>query len=94
VSAISDLGAHNDATIPTIDPRSPRPHCRHPRVSSRAADVRQRSVGALWRTRTKLSTEIFDWIEVFYNRTRRHSGLGMLDPIAYEKLHANDTSVA
>ena len=22
-----------------------------------------------WRTRTGLSTEIFDWIEVFYNRT-------------------------
>ncbi len=47
-----------------------------------------------WRTRTELSTEIFDWIEVFYNRTRRHSGLGMLAPIAYEKLHANDTSAA
>jgi putative transposase len=47
-----------------------------------------------WRTRTELSTEIFDWIEVFYNRTRRHSSLGMLAPIAYEKLHANDTSAA
>ncbi len=42
-----------------------------------------------WRTRTELSTEIFDWIEVFYNRTRRHSALGMLAPIAYEKLHAD-----
>ncbi len=47
-----------------------------------------------WRTRTELSTEIFDWIEVLYNRTRRHSGLGMLAPIAYEKLHANDISAA
>lgn len=47
-----------------------------------------------WRTRTELSTEIFDWIEVFYNRKRRHSSLGMLAPIAYEKLHANDTSAA
>lgn len=37
-----------------------------------------------WRTRTELSTEIFDWIEVFYNRTRRHSSLGMLAPVAYE----------
>ncbi len=41
-----------------------------------------------------VQTEIFDWIEVFYNRTRRHSGLGMLAPIAYEKLHADDTSAA
>jgi putative transposase len=47
-----------------------------------------------WRTRTELSTEIFEWIEVFYNRTRRHSSLGMLAPIAYEKLHADDTSAA
>ena len=47
-----------------------------------------------WRTRTELSTEIFDWIEAFYNRTRRHSSLGMLAPIAYERLHANDTSAA
>ena len=47
-----------------------------------------------WRTRTELSTEIFDWIEVFYNRTRRHSGLGMVSPIAYEKLHTNNTSAA
>ncbi len=31
-----------------------------------------------WGPRTDLSTEIFDWIEVFYNRTRRHSSLGML----------------
>ncbi len=47
-----------------------------------------------WRTRTELSTEIFDWIEVFYNRTRRHSSLGMLAPVAYEKLHTNNTSAA
>ena len=47
-----------------------------------------------WRTRTELSTEIFDWIEAFYNRTRRHSSLGMLAPIAYEKLHADHISAA
>jgi transposase InsO family protein len=47
-----------------------------------------------WRTRTELSTEIFDWIEVFYNRTRRHSSLGMISPIAYEKLHTERTSAA
>jgi transposase InsO family protein len=47
-----------------------------------------------WRTRTELSTEIFDWIEVFYNRTRRHSSLGMISPIAYEKLYTERTSAA
>jgi putative transposase len=40
-----------------------------------------------WRTRVELSTEIFDWIEVFYNRTRRHSSIGMQSPMRFEKLH-------
>ena len=29
-----------------------------------------------WKARVELSTAIFDWIEAFYNRTRRHSSLG------------------
>ncbi len=41
----------------------------------------------------ELSSAIFDWIEVFYNRTR-HSSLGMLSPVAYEKLNAEHTHVA
>ena len=45
-----------------------------------------------WKTRVELSTSIFDWIEVFYNRTRRHSSLGMIAPVAYEKLHTQLTS--
>jgi putative transposase len=40
-----------------------------------------------WRTRVELSTEIFDWIEVSYNRVRRHSSRGMRSPINFEKLH-------
>ena len=30
---------------------------------------------------------IFEWIETFYNRTRRHSALGYLSPEAYEQRH-------
>ncbi len=47
-----------------------------------------------WSTRVELSAAIFDWIEVFYNRTRRHSSLGMISPIAYEKLHGDRTDAA
>ena len=47
-----------------------------------------------WKTRVELSSEIFDWIEAFYNRTRRHSALGMMSPIAYEKLNGQQTNVA
>ena len=38
-----------------------------------------------WKTRTELSTAIFDWIEIFYNRTRRHSSLGNISPAEFEK---------
>jgi putative transposase len=47
-----------------------------------------------WMTRVELSTAIFDWVEVFYNRTRRHSSLGMLSPATYERLHGHHTNAA
>jgi transposase InsO family protein len=46
------------------------------------------------RTRVELSTEIFDWIEVFYNRIRRHSSIGMQSPSSFEKLHHQLTTAA
>jgi len=33
-----------------------------------------------WPTRAELRTAVFDYIEIFYNATRRHSTLGMLSP--------------
>ena len=38
-----------------------------------------------WKTRVELSTAIFDWIEVFYNRQRRHSALGNIAPVEFER---------
>jgi putative transposase len=37
-----------------------------------------------WPTRRELITELFEYIEAFYNRTRRHSTLGYLSPADYE----------
>ena len=37
-----------------------------------------------WPTRAELRTEVFDYIEVFYNRQRRHSTLGQQSPLDYE----------
>ncbi len=37
-----------------------------------------------WPTRRELTGEIFEYIEAFYNRVRRHSTLGMLSPVDYE----------
>ena len=38
-----------------------------------------------WQTRRQLQTAFFDYVEVFYNRQRRHSTLGYLSPVAYER---------
>jgi len=37
-----------------------------------------------WPTRQALRTAVFDFIEVFYNRQRRHSTLDYLTPVDYE----------
>lgn len=37
-----------------------------------------------WATRNEARREVARWIEVFYNRQRRHSAIGFLSPVAYE----------
>jgi putative transposase len=37
-----------------------------------------------WPTKAEARTAVFDYIEVFYNRRRRHSTLGMLSPLEFE----------
>jgi putative transposase len=39
-----------------------------------------------WRTRVELANAIFECIEIFHNRRRRHSSLAMRTPIEYELL--------
>jgi putative transposase len=39
-----------------------------------------------WPSRAELRTAVFDYIEIFYNATRRHSTLGMLSPAEFEKI--------
>ena len=37
-----------------------------------------------WPTKAEARTAMFEYIETFYNRRRRHSRLGMLSPVEYE----------
>jgi hypothetical protein len=37
-----------------------------------------------WTTRIELANAIFEYLEIFHNRQRRHSAVGMLTPIEYE----------
>jgi transposase InsO family protein len=46
-----------------------------------------------WKTRVELSTALFEYLEIFHNRNRRHSSPGMLTPIEYEKIN-NQTATA
>jgi putative transposase len=39
-----------------------------------------------WPSRRELSSAVFEYIEAFYNRDRRHSTLGMRSPAEYEEL--------
>jgi putative transposase len=39
-----------------------------------------------WPSRPELQSAVFEYIEAFYNRKRRHSTLNMLSPADYEQL--------
>ncbi len=44
-----------------------------------------------WRTRVELANAIFEYLEIFRNRQRRHSALGMLTPVEFETRHQAET---
>lgn len=41
--------------------------------------------GTQWGTRDEARTAVFEYIELWYNRERRHSSLDYLSPVAYER---------
>ena len=45
-------------------------------------------------TRAEAKLAIFDYIETFYNPKRRHSSLGYLSPVAFEKTNSKTDSLA
>ena len=45
-----------------------------------------------WRTRVELGNAIFEYLEIFHNRQRRHSALGMLTPVEFEAVYQPTTA--
>jgi len=45
----------------------------------------ERTARTTYRTRTQAKADVFDYIERFYNPKRRHSTLGYLSPMAFER---------
>ena len=44
---------------------------------------KEKTRGRTYNTREELKAEIFDYIEVFYNKVRRHSYLNYLSPVQF-----------
>lgn len=42
-----------------------------------------------WKTVDDVSVAVFEWLEAWYNRRRRHSALGYLTPLEYEDQHTD-----
>ena len=42
-----------------------------------------------WHTFVELATAVADYIDNFYNTTRRHSSIGYLTPHEFEELHSS-----
>jgi putative transposase len=40
-----------------------------------------------WESREELANAVFEWIECWYNPSRRHSSIGMHSPVTYERLY-------
>jgi len=49
--------------------------------------------GHTFPTQIAARTALFEYIEIFYNRQRRHSALGYLSPEAYERSAISTTAV-
>ena len=47
-----------------------------------------------WTTKAQLASAIFEWIEAFYNTSRRHTSLGDLPPVEFESLHTAAVTAA
>ncbi len=50
--------------------------------------------GTDWHTRADARTAVFEYIEVWYNRQRRHSTLGYVSPVVYEAQRATTAHAA
>lgn len=46
--------------------------------------------GKKYTTRRQAKNDVFKYIEMFYNRKRKHAALGYLNPTAYEELYENE----
>ena len=83
-AACKDSGSWTD--WPRMSSASP------PRPGSRGWCASTGATSPSWPSRLELANAIFEYLEIFHNRQRRHSSIGMLSPIEYERRHADNTA--
>ena len=66
------------------------------RISAAKSETPQMQVKLLdrkrWNTRLELVNAIFEYLEIFHNRQRRHSALSMLTPVEFEAIYQPTTA--
>jgi transposase InsO family protein len=45
-----------------------------------------------WKTRVELANAIFEYLEIWHNRQRRHSALAMMTPVEFEARQQETTA--
>ena len=48
----------------------------------------ERTARKVYRTRNQARADVFGYIEVFYNPQRRHSTIGYISPVEFERIAA------
>ena len=91
----SDQGSQYTSEILSAPASRSRSHLQHESLGKRVGQLRdgsffsslkiERVARKTYPTRDAARTDIFDYIERFYNPTRRHSTLDYLSPMEFEK---------
>jgi transposase InsO family protein len=66
--------------------------CRDRAILGPNANRAPRPEAMVHRTRVELVNALFEYLEIFHNRQRRHSSIGMLTPIEFENQHHTRTA--
>ena len=80
-----------DALRMALARRRPGPGLIHTQTRARRADVSLAFGRAA--SQAGIAVSMFEYIEAFYNRQRRHSTLGMVSPAEYEQTKTMEKSI-
>ena len=84
VASYMKLGRNEDPTF-TIKAMTVRTQWAGATLNDTLLQITERIERKTYRTRNEARADVFDYIERFYNATRRHSTIGYLSPVEFER---------